>query len=105
YLTRDAGEELADCVDALVAAEPRPAVPDGVLCEERAHPHGVVSGVADVRVAPLQLADRLDRLQPCEPAFEIPVHARDHRMLGKRRNSWPGTRCPSSSRSLRPAPR
>src|SRR5262249_29915030 len=78
-LSRDAGEEVGDGVDALVAAEAWAAVPDGVVGEEQAHAHRVVTRVADVGVAGFEDPDGLDRLQACDACVEIVVHGCDHR--------------------------
>ena len=57
-----------------VDAEGLTAVPDGVLAEEADEAVGVVALVAGLRIVNLQLRDRLDGLEPCEPNLQGFAH-------------------------------
>src|SRR4029077_9003532 len=59
----DVGLESVDGIAAPVGAE-RVAFPSGIIYEEAGHSVGVVSVVAVVRIACLEILDRLDILEP-----------------------------------------
>ena len=71
------GDPGVDRPLARVDAEGLTAVPDGVLGEEADEAVGVVALVARLRIVNLQLRDRLDGLEPCEPSLQGFTHGRE----------------------------